>query len=277
MTDLCVVHLARRRNGPAPLRAFVESYRARPAGAPHRLVLAMKGFGGVVDAGTERVLDGLAHERVLLPDAGRDIAAYRSAARELGAGRICFLNSFSVLLHDGWLAHLSAALADSRVGIAGASGSWQSLAANHRWLRAERFRSALDPLRWAWRELRYRVQWQKAFPEFPNPHVRSNGFLMRSDVFLRYAVGPFRTRMDGYRFESGVRGLSRRIVADGLELRLVGADGLAHRSEAWPAARIFWSDGQQNLMIADNQTRLYADADAGMRQRLSRFAWGPAS
>ena len=42
--------------------------------------------------------------------------------------RLAFLNTFSEILADNWLAHLDAALDRADVGVVGATGSWQSLA-----------------------------------------------------------------------------------------------------------------------------------------------------
>ena len=52
MADLALVHLVRKANGPEPFRRFLESYRAVDAGAPHDLVLLLKGFASQQEADT---------------------------------------------------------------------------------------------------------------------------------------------------------------------------------------------------------------------------------
>src|SRR5438309_3733454 len=57
----------------------------------------------------------------------QDLAAYAHAASRLQGERVCFLNSHSVILAPDWLASLAAGLEQPEVGLAGATGSWQSL------------------------------------------------------------------------------------------------------------------------------------------------------
>ena len=58
MDDLCVVYLARAQNGLEPTRRFAESYALCPGGAPHRLIVAFKGFDRESDADPYRALFG---------------------------------------------------------------------------------------------------------------------------------------------------------------------------------------------------------------------------
>ena len=57
----------------------------------------------------------------------QDLAAYAQAAERLEYERLCFLNSYSVILADGWLARLDRALDQPRAGLVGATGSWASV------------------------------------------------------------------------------------------------------------------------------------------------------
>jgi hypothetical protein len=55
---------------------------------------------------------------------------------------------------------------------------------------------------------------------------------------------------------------------------LVGRDGKSYEKATWSQSRTFRLDAQENLLIADNQTRLFASADPACRARLTRLAWG---
>lgn len=274
MARLAVVHLVRRRNGLAPLQALLHSYRLHPAGMRHELVLLLKGFAEPLEPPVEALLAGLECRRLFVADTGRDIGAYRAAAQALTHAQVCFLNSFSVLQAGDWLAKLHAAAAEAGVGLVGASGSHQSLATNCVLQQGEPFRSPADPALWAYRALRYRLQLRSAFPPFPNAHVRTNGFLIDRQLFLRCDPGGLRGKLDSYRFESGRHSLTRQVAAAGLQVRVVGADGQSFAPDDWAGSRTFWSAEQENLMIADNQSRRYAQAGAAQRARLRRYAWG---
>jgi hypothetical protein len=44
--------------------------------------------------------------------------------------------------------------------------------------------------------------------------------------------------------------------------------------EDWPEARVFRSGNQEELLVRDNRTRQYDDADPRRRAFLARMAWG---
>lgn len=81
-----VVHLVWAPLGPAPLRDFLRSYRAHPAGAEHELVILLNGTVGRADvtaADRHRLLaelDGIEH-RLLELDALCTPCARRSRRR----------------------------------------------------------------------------------------------------------------------------------------------------------------------------------------------------
>lgn len=49
----------------------------------------------------------------------------------------------------------------------------------------------------------------------------------------------------------------------------------ARRYCSWPSGRIFWQGAPENMLVEDNRTRAYLDADAQRRRVLSGYAWGP--
>jgi hypothetical protein len=275
-----VVHLVRAANGPAPFAAFVDSYRAWPAGCAHDLLVVCKGFAGrTLPRAFQDILGGVAAGAFFVSDRGVDLSAYVAAARAHDHEFFCFLNSFSVLQAPGWLATLHAHAARPGVGAVGATGSWESRATAARGARAPRPRTT-HPRRLAgW--LRSRAasavrtsiyDWQ--YPRFPNPHLRTNAIMLRRVLLLGLKGTAIRTKSDAERFESGRRGLTPQLGARGLQALVVGRDGRGYAPECWPESRTFRSGEQENLLVADNRTREYAQADAPTRQRLASLAWG---
>ena len=117
--------------------------------------------------------------------------------------------------------------------------------------------------------------WILYYPGFPAPHIRTNGFVIERDLLLSLRTGPLRTRSAGQRFESGIDGLTGQLRRRGLAAVVVGRDGVALAPEAWPDADLFWQGTQRDLLITDNQTRVYARGSACVRGALARSAWGP--
>jgi hypothetical protein len=123
---IAVVHLVWGPLGAARLRSFISSYRRYPAGVEHDLVILLNGVDHEMRGVYDAELDGVDHRLVSLPHPLQDLAAYAWAAESLHYDRYCFLNSYSVILSEHWLAKLDAALEGERIGLAGASGSWGS-------------------------------------------------------------------------------------------------------------------------------------------------------
>jgi hypothetical protein len=218
------------------------------------LLVIFNGFGANQDLDRWREpLSEVAHEELWLDHPVLDLNAYRQAAERVVARRFCFVNSYSEVLVDGWLDLLTRQLDAPDVGLVGVGGSLESARSS-----APRL---LRPLR-------------RGFDPFPNPHLRTNGFMLDRDVMLDLDWPTPRLKMDALLIESGRRSISRQIWEQGLDVRVVGRDGVAYQSERWYESSTFRSGGQRNLLIADNRTRQYDEADAAQKSRLERMAWG---
>ena len=296
MSDLALVHLVRRQNGTAPFKRFLASYRAHPAGVAHKLVILFKGFGRECRTREhDALLEDLPHGRLFVPDRGFDLNAYFTAVERLNNGYFCFLNSFSRILDDGWLAKLYRCATSEGVGLAGATGSSQSIAGGYTADRRKfnvlppvsQFRTRLSKVLRNLRPgaltqrativtLRLAGRWQpkRDFPPFPNYHLRTNAFVGARDTLARIQLAPTRTKLAAYRFESGNESLTNQVLKLGLRVLVVGRDGQTYGPEQWHLSNTFWQSGQENLLVADNQTDAYLAADAAGRAELSQYAWG---
>jgi hypothetical protein len=267
-----VVHLVWSPLGPEPLRDFLRSYHAHPAGVAHELVVVLNGVdphepGGPLER--EALLAELqdtSHRLIELDRPVLDLAAYGLAARGLAHERLCFLNSYSVILSDGWLAQLSRALDEPDVGLVGASASWESQA---EWVRgkARYWIYQLAGLRRARRD----------FPRFPNPHVRTTAFMAERALLLDLGLEDTPDKRAAYLLESGHSGITRQVLARGLRSVVVGRDGREYDIADWPASFTYRSADQQNLLVSDNRTRSWQQASERVRRRLARDAWGSYS
>lgn len=113
------------------------------------------------------------------------------------------------------------------------------------------------------------------FPGFPNPHVRSNGFMIRTTYLKRFnSLGP--TKVDCYNFESGWEGLSATVAKEGFELLLVGDQG-AFPVDEWAKSNTFRAGRQEALLIRDNQTETFSEMSPAVRELHRYFTWGDSA
>ena len=115
----------------------------------------------------------------------------------------------------------------------------------------------------------------RAYPTFPNPHIRTNAFLIGRELLLSLDLPHVRRKSDAMRFESGKNGLTRQLVARGLRPLLVDRHGKSYEVADWDDTEIFWRGNQRDLLVADNQTEHFADLNLPMRERYTDYAWRP--
>jgi hypothetical protein len=302
----CLVHLVRKVEGTGPLREFGQALRAHPPGTEYELVLAMKGFSSPQDALPHlRAVADLEPRVMFFPDRRFDLGVYFAAAARLRRDRYCFVNSNGRPLVDGWLAKLDAALSGPGVGQVGVTGSWAS---QHSWLTysmglPSAYRELMPPVQVARRLLldveldrygkarrslsesaRARLRTLVRVPEellafdaFPTPHLRPNTFMISHAALSELCLFVVMSKMDTLALESGRRSITSQLRRLGLTSLVVDRDGAVYRPERWHRSRTLWQGQQEGLLVADNQTRHYADGDDARREILSTFAWGAAA
>lgn len=315
---IAVVHLVWGPLGTGPLHEFMTSYRRHEAGAEHELIVLLNNVPDPLPAEFEAELQGSEHRLLRTPEPVQDLAAYAHAAGRLEHRRLCFLNSYSVILAPGWLAKLDHALDQPGAGLVGATGSWASLhsAVLNAFLIPNPYRRVVPPRRIAREQMReieleldaarvpdrpetlapelpqrtlsgsilatlrsFRPMPEQLlrFAPFPAYHLRTNAFMLDRSTFARLSLRPLVRKMDAYLLESGRTSFTSQVRSMGLRTLVVARDGAFYDHPEWPASRTFWQDDQQGLLVADNQTRSYANGSYDRRRLLSAFAWGPES
>jgi hypothetical protein len=307
---VAVVHLVWGPLGVVPLRNFLASYNRHSTGLEHELVIL---FNGVQDAQRVQIegeLHDTEHRLLTLGEPMQDLAAYARMIQVLEHDRLCFLNSHSVILADDWLVKLSNALDQPGTGMVGATGSWASTrsAVLNSLFLPNAYRGVIPERRVA-REQLLGIELEKLgggvptstsaakpslarsivatlrtlppkpeqllrFGGFPAKHLRTNAFMARHSTFRQLRITNISRKMDAYILESGHTNLTRQVHDLGLRTLVVARDGNAFEPDVWPQSRTLWQGNQEGLLIADNQTRMYARGNFDRRRLLSAQAWG---
>ena len=109
---------------------------------------------------------------------------------------------------------------------------------------------------------------------FPNPHLRSNAFMLDRALLLDLGFVLDDTKTACNLFECGREGIMVRLARRGLAPRLVGADGTAFAVEDWPRSRTFRLGDQSNVLVLDNQVRNFAAMSRWQKALHTRITWG---
>ena len=118
------------------------------------------------------------------------------------------------------------------------------------------------------------LSWVMGFAKFPNPHIRSTSFLISRDLFLSFKIKLPDTKVACALFESGYDSLSNRVKGLGLDILLVGANGIGYLASDWFKSKTFRLDSQVNCITADNHIRAYENFDFNARYLHDRMTWG---
>jgi hypothetical protein len=277
VTDTAVVHLVRAGNDLNALSRFLSSYEQFSAGSSHQLVFLLKGFAPKLPSPLSKLLDRVPHSRVNCPDRGFDLGSYFFASERLTESLVMFNNSFSVLQGDRWLAKLLDAYNQPRIGVVGATGSWESLSGNYLHQRFDPIQSRFRGLLAKAKALAAGLPLLSLFPTFPNVHMRTNGFLLAREDFLKLRPRMIRTKLDAWLFESGRNSMTRQILRRGLGVLVVGRDGSVYGPDEWAQSMTFWQHQQENLLIQDNRTAAYERGNEEFRAKRSASAWNSAT
>jgi hypothetical protein len=112
------------------------------------------------------------------------------------------------------------------------------------------------------------------FPPFPNPHIRSNGFMVRREILTSFKPSQIQKKLDACAFESGAVSLTAQLRQSGLSAITVDSSGRGYDLENWPNGQLFRVGNQEGLLLTDNQSRGFDKMTAGARVTHGRMTWG---
>src|ERR1700722_8498478 len=209
MSELGVVHLVRARNGLQPFTNFLDAYARNSGGAPHELLIIFKGFSSDADLEPcRKLLKTIPHREFSVSDRGVDLHAYSAAARHFDHAYLCFLNSYSTPLEEGWLEKMFALVRQPQVGVVGCSGSWESMYTNY--LNAGSPDHPLPFYQRLVRMLRLQIN-RRMFLAFPNYHIRTNAFMLSRPLMLEVWPRSIVNKTTAYMLENGQNGFTPRV------------------------------------------------------------------
>lgn len=275
MRNLALVYLLANRE--EPVRRFFDAYRAHPAGVEHDLVLIANRWTGNIESWMRRLAEDGRASLLEVGETRFDIDAYRAAACRLRHRHVCFVNSYSEPLVEGWLALLFAQATRSEVGAVSASGSWESHFTSYFRAIPSAVKSPETSLKRSIRGALTAARLRIEYGSFPNAHIRTNAFAMERDLFIELAPRRIRSKARAEGFESGRGGLSRMLERMGRPIVVAGRDGLAYSPADFRESHTFRIGNQCNLIVRDNRTAQYATADDSNRKAFREMAWGDSS
>jgi len=241
------VYLARIGNPIWQTRAFLDSYFSNDPGEITPLYLLHKGYPeSKVDPA---LLELPEHQRnrirlLWVSDDGLSLlACYKVCQLITEFDYLLFLNSHSFIESKDWaLLYQNALIETKGNALIGTTGCWEGLS--------------------------------KLGLTFPEPHVRTNAFLIRKTTFMAAYKTPRLTKTECLFFESGPDSFSNYCIAQGIEIFILDSSGKLFSPDKWKQSKTFRSGDQINLIISDNATRHFWYSRNSRREKMSKSSWG---
>lgn len=246
MNKTTVIYLSWIPYGIEEIQGFLDSYLQYDAGAGHQLFIVFNG----VQQGDEHLpfLQYAQYKlgypvKYMLLQSGQDIEAYYKAARELDCEYLLFFNTFSRILAKDWLKkYTTVFLEHANTGLVSASGSYLSYTSaifiknKWRWETGKGFHHHFAKYKLFVKSFFY---WRLFFKPFPNPHIRTNAFMLKKDDFLSINPGKLTTKFMAYTFESGRNGLTAYFLKRHKKIFVLGKNGMAYHPVQFRLKLIF--------------------------------------
>ena len=226
---------------------FFNSYKANPAGYDHELIVIMKGWEAGSNLNSVLEAAGKFSARIIYLQENRgqdglDLGAYFRVSEIIDNEWVCFLSTYSHILHDNWLKILMEAVIKPNIGAISCSGNWGT---------------------------------SKIHTPVPNPHIRTNAFILRRKLWLNFIMtqGFPVNKLDTYKLEHGRNGLSRFIEQQGLQIAVTGKDKILYYKDQFPDSKTFAHPGLSNLLVGDNMSDAYLNFSSAQKRAFELNAW----
>lgn len=114
------------------------------------------------------------------------------------------------------------------------------------------------------------------FPYFPNPHIRTNFFMVNKSDFVLFETKLLETptKMTCSIVESGFESISRHFLQKGKRLLVVNSDGDFFDIEHWADSDTFRIGSQTKLLCSDNRTDEFHKMDVHTQLTDQKFTYG---
>lgn len=268
-----VVYLANYKEGIYSLKRFLKHYKIYRSGMRHELIVCFKNFyknTNIIQ--WKKVLNKnikYKYKKVFIDNYkidDYDWGSYRRIAKKNKNKIIFFLNSHSYPIKNNWLKLITKHY--KKKSLVGCTASYASLSSSFfsypKYYRMNFLKSLIYGFFNLFR-----------FPIFPNPHIRSNAFLIKGLDFLSLKLTDlFQYKLQTNMSESGWLGMTRQLKKKKFRIILANSKGEGYLEPTWIKSEVFSYKNQDNLIISDNRTRIYKSLSLKDKRKEQKFHWG---
>lgn len=265
-----VVFLANYYEGLSSLVRFIKYYQIYKSGTKHNLIICFKNFcDKKIIVEWKKVINKRIKYKSYFDDYkidDYDWGSYKRIAKNNKNKIILFLNSHSYPIKKNWLKLIAKHY--TKKSLVGCTASYASLSSSFFSYPKYYKMNFLKCLIYGFFNL-------SRFPIFPNPHIRSNAFLIKGSDFLSLKLPIFfHYKLQTNMSESGWFGMTRQLKKRKFRIILANSKGKGYLEPDWIKSETFSYKNQDDLIISDNRTRIYKNSSLKDKRKEQKFHWG---
>jgi hypothetical protein len=217
-------------------------------------------------------------------DDGFDLGTYFKVLKYVDEEYIYFFNSTSRIIDDNFFKFSINAMLDKKLGLLGWAGSFGTLRPSIKKIFFKlkinininkNFMNAIKNLLIDIIAFPYHLYLYKNFPKFPNPHVRSNAFLIKKDLYEEFSkISKYsETKIESCELESGKNGLTKFVQKKGYDVKVINSKNKIFDIRECDKSETWRTGDKQHVLVADNGTLSYEKMPISRKLFKEYSAW----
>ena len=247
------------------LTKFITNYKKYKSGYKHDLIICFKLIPNEKINYLTKKLSTIEHKLFIDPEKKNDwdFGSYRRVAKKYKNKIIFFMNSHSYPVTNNWLRKMMKHFKTKT--IISSSGSYESITNQVKLKRPYNLFSFFKK----------KVKAKKSFFKFPNPHLNTSSFLIKSDDFLKFLGNrSFNNKYETWKIESGFNSLTNYFKRKKYKLLVINSDGKKFDENNWMFSETFYYKNQSKTLISDKHSRKYLKLDNFNKKKSQLAVWG---
>jgi hypothetical protein len=217
-------------------------------------------------------------------DDGFDLGTYFKILKYVDEEYIYFFNSTSRIVDDNFFKFSINAMFDKKLGLLGWAGSFGTLRPSIKKIFFKlkiniiinkNFINTIKDLLIDVIAFPRHLYLYKNFPKFPNPHVRSNAFLIKKDLYEEFSkISKYpETKIEACELESGKNGLTKFVQKKGYDVKVVNSKNKIFDIRECDKSETWRTGDRQHVLVADNGTFFYEKMPISRKLFKEYSAW----
>ena len=262
---ILVCYLFTKFDNKITLLNFVRNYKRYNSGYQHSLLICFKLMNSIQINFFKNILNNIKYIEYI--DSSKlndfDFGSYKRVAKLYPSHVIFFLNSHSYPIKKNWLKIISKHYRNNT--ILGTTASYESAFSS---LRLKKFYKIISYM------FRF-YKFKNTFKAFPNPHIRTSGFLIKGSDFISFIKNKkINNKEDAWSIESGLNGLTNFFKKKKYNIFVVNSDGVKFTENSWKLSETYVYLKQSKSLISDKHSRKYLKLSARDKLYSSNISWG---